>query len=44
VQATTRWKRPAPARCGCKAGKVSVTVWPKQLKEICEKRNIHCLE
>lgn len=25
-------------------GEVSVTVWPKQLKEICAKRNIHVLE
>jgi aspartate--ammonia ligase len=25
-------------------GEVSVTVWPKQLKEICEKRNIRVLE
>ncbi len=25
-------------------GEVSVTVWPKILKEICEKRNIHVLE
>jgi aspartate--ammonia ligase len=25
-------------------GEVSVTVWPKQLKEICEKKNIHVLE
>jgi len=25
-------------------GEVSVTVWPKKLKEICEKRNIHVLE
>jgi aspartate--ammonia ligase len=25
-------------------GEVSVTVWPKQLKEICAKKNIHVLE
>ncbi len=25
-------------------GEVSVTIWPKQLKEICEPRNIHVLE
>jgi aspartate--ammonia ligase len=25
-------------------GEVSVTIWPQQLKDICEKRNIHCLE
>ena len=25
-------------------GEVSVTVWPKQLREICEKKNIHVLE
>jgi len=25
-------------------GEVSVTVWPKVLKEICAKRNIHVLE
>jgi aspartate--ammonia ligase len=25
-------------------GEVSVTVWPKQLKDICEKKNIHVLE
>jgi len=25
-------------------GECSVTVWPKQLKEICAKRNIHVLE
>jgi aspartate--ammonia ligase len=25
-------------------GEVSVTVWPKQLKDICAKRNIHVLE
>jgi aspartate--ammonia ligase len=25
-------------------GEVSVTVWPKQLKEICEQRNIRSLE
>ncbi|UCD20085.1 MAG: aspartate--ammonia ligase [candidate division WOR-3 bacterium] len=25
-------------------GEVSVTVWPKQLKDICSKRNIHVLE
>jgi aspartate--ammonia ligase len=25
-------------------GEVSVTVWPKQLKEICRKKNIHVLE
>ena len=25
-------------------GEVSVTVWPKQLKEICNKKNIHVLE
>jgi aspartate--ammonia ligase len=25
-------------------GEVSVTVWPKALKEICEKKNIHVLE
>jgi aspartate--ammonia ligase len=25
-------------------GEVSVTVWPKQLKDICEKWNIHVLE
>jgi aspartate--ammonia ligase len=25
-------------------GEVSVTVWPKQLKDICAPRNIHCLE
>jgi aspartate--ammonia ligase len=25
-------------------GEVSVTVWPKQLKQICEKKNIHVLE
>jgi aspartate--ammonia ligase len=25
-------------------GEVSVTVWPKRLKEICEKKNIHVLE
>jgi len=25
-------------------GEVSVTVWPKKLKEICEKRNIYVLE
>lgn len=25
-------------------GEVSVSVWPKQLKEICEKKNIHILE
>jgi aspartate--ammonia ligase len=25
-------------------GEVSVTVWPRQLKEICEKKNIFCLE
>jgi len=24
-------------------GEVSVTIWPRQLKEICEKKNIHCL-
>ena len=24
-------------------GEVSVTVWPKQLKDICEKKNIHVL-
>jgi aspartate--ammonia ligase len=25
-------------------GEVSVTVWPRQLKDICAPRNIHCLE
>jgi aspartate--ammonia ligase len=25
-------------------GECSVTVWPKQLKEICAKRNIHVLD
>ncbi|MFH1018820.1 MAG: aspartate--ammonia ligase [Pseudomonadota bacterium] len=25
-------------------GEVSVTIWPKQLKEICKKKNIHVLE
>jgi len=25
-------------------GEVTVTVWPKQLKEICAARNIHVLE
>jgi aspartate--ammonia ligase len=25
-------------------GEVSVTVWPKALKDICAKRNIHVLE
>jgi aspartate--ammonia ligase len=25
-------------------GEVSVTVWPKQLKDICAKKNIHVLE
>jgi len=25
-------------------GEVSVTVWPKILKEMCEKKNIHVLE
>lgn len=25
-------------------GEVSVTVWPKELKDICAKKNIHCLE
>jgi len=25
-------------------GEVSVTIWPKQLKDICEKKNIHVLE
>jgi len=25
-------------------GEVSVTVWPKQLKDIAEKHNIHVLE
>jgi aspartate--ammonia ligase len=25
-------------------GEVSVTIWPKELKEICEKKNIHVLE
>ncbi len=25
-------------------GEVTVTVWPDQLKEICAKKNIHCLE
>ncbi len=25
-------------------GDVSVTVWPKELKEICEKKNIYVLE
>lgn len=25
-------------------GEVSVTVWPQMLKDICAKRNIHCLE
>jgi aspartate--ammonia ligase len=25
-------------------GEVSVTVWPKQLKDICAKRNINVLE
>jgi aspartate--ammonia ligase len=25
-------------------GEVSVTVWPKELKEVCEKHNIHVLE
>jgi aspartate--ammonia ligase len=25
-------------------GEVSVTVWPKVLKDICEKKNIHVLE
>jgi aspartate--ammonia ligase len=25
-------------------GEVSVTVWPKQLKDICKKKNIHVLE
>jgi len=25
-------------------GEVSVTVWPKELKEICAKKNIHVLE
>jgi aspartate--ammonia ligase len=25
-------------------GEVSVTVWPKVLKDICAKRKIHCLE
>lgn len=25
-------------------GEVSVTVWPKKLKDICEKKNIHVLE
>jgi aspartate--ammonia ligase len=25
-------------------GEVSCTVWPKELKTICEKRNIHCIE
>ena len=24
-------------------GEVSVTVWPKELKEICEKKNVHLL-
>jgi len=25
-------------------GEVSVTVWPKELKEICSKKNIHVLQ
>ena len=25
-------------------GEVAVTVWPKQLKDICAKKNIHVLE
>jgi aspartate--ammonia ligase len=25
-------------------GEVTVTIWPKELKDICEPRNIHCLE
>jgi aspartate--ammonia ligase len=25
-------------------GEVSVTIWPKELKEICSKKNIHVLE
>ena len=25
-------------------GEVSVTIWPKQLKDICERKNIHVLE
>jgi aspartate--ammonia ligase len=25
-------------------GEVSVTIWPKQLKDICSKRNIYVLE
>lgn len=25
-------------------GEVSVTVWPRELKEICRERNIHVLE
>jgi aspartate--ammonia ligase len=25
-------------------GEVSVTVWPKELKAVCEKKNIHVLE
>ena len=25
-------------------GEVTVTVWPDELKRICEKKNIHCLE
>jgi aspartate--ammonia ligase len=25
-------------------GEVSVTVWPKELRDICEKKNIHVLQ
>jgi aspartate--ammonia ligase len=25
-------------------GEVSVTVWPKELKDVCAKHNIHALE
>jgi aspartate--ammonia ligase len=29
---------------GAHLGEVTVSVWPKQLKEICTKHNIHVLE
>ena len=44
-----RRHRPVAHDCMCSCskahlGEVSVTVWPKQLKDICAKKNIHVLE
>ena len=35
---------PPPIAPDVMVGEVSVTVWPKQLKDICAKKNIHVLE